>query len=81
MDAEAVHGELVDVRAGGSEEARDRGGDDDAEHGRKKGECADERKAAAQNPMQGGGIAPPVVEARERGDALGVAHVNGGKQT
>ena len=81
MDAEAVHGEFVDVRALVGEDARDRRGDEEAEGGGKEGECGDECEAAAQNSTQGVRVTFAVVEARQRCDALGVAHVNGGKQT
>ena len=81
MDAEAVYGEFVDVRALGGEDARNRRGDEDADRGGKEGECDDERETAAQDSAQGMRVAFAVVEARQRCDALGVAHVNGGKQT
>ena len=81
VDAEAVYGEFVDVRALGGEDACDRRGDEDAEGGGKEGDCGDECETAAQNSAQGVRVTFAVVEACQRCDTLGVAHVNGGEQT
>ncbi len=53
VDAEAVHGEVIDVRALGGEDACDRRSDEEAEGGGKEGECGNECEAAAQDSTQG----------------------------
>ena len=81
MDAEAVHGEVIDVRARSGEEACDRRSDEDAEGGGKEGECGDECETAAQDSTQGVRVAFAVVEARQRCDTLGIAHIYAREQT
>ena len=80
MDAEAVYGEVIDVCALGGEDARNRRGDEDADRGGKEGESGDECETAAQDSTQGVRVAFAVVEARQRCDTLGVAHVDAREQ-